>query len=562
MFSSSRGRWPRRRIVLGGVLVAVLAAAVVAALVLITQPGDVSNPGVGFTEEQPGPAPATHEPGPGEHPMDDGFAWPNFRLTRTRTGDLPLRGRLRPPFVEQWKVTGRILLEFPPVSCRRSLYLLKNNAALYRISRLTGRVAWKRKLGYLAAASPSCGGRSVYVVLLERSKGARAGRVVALDVKDGRTRWSRRLPSRAESSPLLAAGRLYFGTEDGTVYALRAKDGSKVWTYHAGGAVKAALAYNKGMLFFGDYSGTVTALRAKDGSRAWDTGTNGRVFNQSGQFYSTPAVAFGRVYSGNLDHRVYSFEAKDGSLAWSHSTGGYVYSAPAVADVPGTRPSVYIGSYDHNFYALDAQTGAVRWTYHASGPISGAATVIGRIVYFGTLQTHNTIGLDVRSGRRVFAFSHGAYNPAISDGQRLYITGFSSEFGLEPRHKPKRHRAHRRGRPIRLRSHTVAVRRARVRISVRCPADARRGCRGRLKLRLENRSGRRGFLGRARFAVDRGRAAGVPVQISRFGINRLRHSSRHHRVAVLYVIAADHVGTVRSTRGRVTLTIAKAGGRR
>ena len=45
-------------------------------------------------------------------------------------------------------------------------------------------------------------------------------------------------------------------------------------------------------------------------------------------FYSTPAVAFGRVYSGNNDHRVYSFQADDGTLAWSHSTGGYVYSGP------------------------------------------------------------------------------------------------------------------------------------------------------------------------------------------------------------------------------------------
>jgi hypothetical protein len=160
----------------------------------------------------------------------------------------------------------------------------------------------------------------------------------------------------------------------------------------------------------------------------------------------------------------------------------------------------------------------------------------------------------------VFAFSHGAYNPAISDGQRLYITGFSSEFGLEPRHKPKRHRAHRRGRPIRLRSHTVAVRRARVRISVRCPADARRGCRGRLKLRTG--PGHRGFLGRARFAVARGRAAGVPVHVSRTGINRLRHSSRHHLVAVVHVIATDRAGTVRSTLGRVTLTLVKAKRRR
>src|SRR3712207_8730693 len=38
---------------------------------------------------------------------------------------------------------------------RSSLYLLKNNGALYAVHRKTGRVQWKRKLGSLAAASPA-----------------------------------------------------------------------------------------------------------------------------------------------------------------------------------------------------------------------------------------------------------------------------------------------------------------------------------------------------------------------------------------------------------------------
>ena len=174
MFSSSRRRGRRRRILLGGVLLAVvLAAGVVAAVVLESEPGDVSNTDVGFERgDDPSTVPQPGEPKRGDHPMDDGFSWPNYHLTKARTGYLPLRRSLRPPFVEQWSVTGRILLEFPVVSCRRSVYLLKNNAALYKISRLSGRVIWKRKLGYLAAASPSCSANSVYNVLLERTKGA------------------------------------------------------------------------------------------------------------------------------------------------------------------------------------------------------------------------------------------------------------------------------------------------------------------------------------------------------------------------------------------------------
>jgi outer membrane protein assembly factor BamB len=143
------------------------------------------------------------------------------------------------------------------------------------------------------------------------------------------------------------------------------------------------------------------------------------------------------VYVGNLDSKVYSFDASSGKLAWSHSTGGYVYAAPAVAAVPGVTPTVFVGSYDHHFYALNARTGAARWTFSASGPISGAGSVIGRIVYFSTLDSLHTYGLDVQSGKVRFSVARGAYNPAISDGRWLFITGHSGETAYEPLHQPK-----------------------------------------------------------------------------------------------------------------------------
>jgi outer membrane protein assembly factor BamB len=246
-------------------------------------------------------------------------------------------------------------------------------------------------------------------------------------------------------------GVVYFGSEDGTVYAYRASNGAKVWTYHAGGAVKAGLAYNKGNLYFGDYSGAVTALRASNGSRVWSTGTSGASFNRSGQFYSTPAVAYGRVYLGNTDSFIYSFVARTGQLAWRHSTGAYVYAAPAVGTVPRLGPAVFIGSYDGNFYAIDARSGGTRWTYHVGGRISGAPTLIGDIVYFSSLGNHDTSGLNVRNGKRVWHFQHGAFNPMVADGKRFYLTTNSNVLGLARRGpkaaKPKAPAAKARSRP-------------------------------------------------------------------------------------------------------------------
>ncbi|MEA2277479.1 MAG: hypothetical protein QOC78_2439 [Solirubrobacteraceae bacterium] len=422
---------PRGRLgwlALGGVVFALMAGTA-AAIVLVSQPGDVSNPGVQFSDTQAAPAPAPVRQG--KHPMDDGFVWADYGYTKQRTRFLPLQTPLRPPFVQRWAVTGSVLMEFPPVICGRSLYLEKNNGALYQVSRMTGKVNWKVKLGALAASSPACAGGSVYAVVLSRGNGIDAGRVMALDARDGRTRWSRKLPSRAESSPLVADGRVYFGTEDGTVYALRASDGAVRWRYRAGGAVKGGLALDNGRLFFGDYGGNVHAIRQGNGTQIWQSSSAGSAFGlRAGSFYSTPAVAYGRVYLGSLDGFVYSFSAADGRLAWRHKTGGYVYSSPAVGTVPGVGPSVYIGSYDGNFYAFDARSGRVRWTHNAGGKISGAPTVVGDLVFYSNLSRRSSAALGAATGRPVWSIGRGAFNPVVSDGKRLYFLGYSSLFML------------------------------------------------------------------------------------------------------------------------------------
>jgi len=424
-----------------GAAVILLLAGVAAAVVLRSGTGDVSNPDVAFEETTESvavaPDPVEPEPEPEEgqaqrHPSDDGFRWPVYGYSKSRTHYLPVRRTLRPPFREAWSETGRVLLEFTPVLCGRRLFLLKNNGALYAISRLNGKVAWKRKMGSLAASSPACDGDTVYVTLLQRFRGSKGGRVAAVDAVDGRTRWSRKLPSRTESSPLLDSGRVYFGSEDGTVYSLRASDGAVRWRAKASGAVKGALALADGKLFFGDYGGRVHAIRQADGSRIWSAGTGSVLGLRAGNFYSSPAVAYGRVYIGSTSGAVYSFSTRNGQLAWRHATDGYVYASPAVGPGPNGRPTVFIGSYDGRFYALDARSGRTRWTRHLGSKISGAATIIGDLVFVSDLNAKDSWALGTGTGQTVWKTLRGGFNPAISDGRRIYFNGYSSLFALDP----------------------------------------------------------------------------------------------------------------------------------
>lgn len=482
-------------------MVLVLGAAAALAL-LGGGSGDEFNPDVTFvdTNEDARSATAPRARADG-HPADDGFEWPVYGYSKARTHHLPLRSAPRPPYRQAWAERGSVLLEFSPVLCGRRLYQLKNNGALYAVSRTTGRVSWKRKLGTLAAASPACYRGAVYSVLLQRSRSENGGRVVAVSARSGRTRWSRKLPSRAESSPLVDRGRLFLGTEDGTVYSLRASDGSVRWKARAAGAVKGALALDAGKLYFGDYGGKVHAIRRSNGSKVWESSPGGGPLGiGDGNFYSSAAVDYGRVYIGSTNGDVYSFSSADGKLAWRHRTGGYVYASPAVGQVRGGKPTVYIGSYDGRFYALDARTGRPRWIRALGKKISGAAAIIGDLVFVSDLDKRTTWALGARTGKTVWKTARGGFNPAISDGRRIYFSGYSSLFALDPKGRPFAGRAGRRSPAQRRAAQRRAERDRRAAARVRAERRARARRTRQLKFRFArhgHRHSRRAGYGRA-----------------------------------------------------------------
>jgi outer membrane protein assembly factor BamB len=361
----------------------------------------------------------------------DHFAWPLYGYTKNHTRFFPASTHMRPPFKTVWTHGGSALLEFPPVMIGNRIFQLGDDGVLHAINKYTGKDMWNRKLGALSASSPAVGGSTVYVTILSRSSGMQAGRVVALNTVNGHIRWSRDLPSRAESSPLLDDGKIFFGSQNGTVYALAARTGKVIWTYHASGAVKASPSLSSGVLYFGDYSGELQAVRERDGHRVWASGSGGALLG-SGTFYSTPAVVYGRVFLGNTDGRVYAYDASSGKLDWAVQTGAYVYASPAVTNAPGLGPTIYEGSYDGTFYALNARSGRVEWRYDAGGKISGSATIIGNIVYFADLGTHRTIGLGISTGRVVFTKDTGTFDPVVSDDHYLYLSGITGLYALAP----------------------------------------------------------------------------------------------------------------------------------
>jgi outer membrane protein assembly factor BamB len=409
---------PRRRAITLGATALAIAGVALAGYLIFKRPGDVSNPDVAFKREKQRKEKA------------ETVDWPLFGYDAARTKYLPTDD-VGPPFRKLWSWDSGQLIEFSPIVVDDRIYGMNNDALFFALDADTGKILWRKQPAQLNASSPAYDKGRLYGVSLE------PGQAFALRAKDGKLIWRHPLPGRAESSPIVHKGKVIFGCECAEVIALDAQTGKEKWSTPVQAEVKAAPAIHKGVAYVGDYAGQMYAIDVQNGGIEWQASDQGSSFGRGGRFYSTPAVAFGRVYVGNVDGRVYSFEASSGELAWSQSTGDWVYGGVSAADPKGGPPAVYAGSFDGNAYAFNAESGDVIWSTDVGGIISGSGSIVGNVFYVANLGAGKTVGLDVVSGEEVFEFDRGEYNPAISDGRRLYITGYSSINALDPVRRKK-----------------------------------------------------------------------------------------------------------------------------
>ena len=256
-------------------------------------------------------------------------------------------------------------------------------------------LAWRAETGGDVDSSPAIAGGVVYV-------GSNDGRLYAFDLATGATRWSRDLGAPVNASPAVDGGRVFVQTRAGVLYGLSAADGSVRWRVPTGRIIPLPWGHESGDYFtsspviangtviFGAGDGGVYALDPATGARRWRATTGGRI-------RGTPAVADGLVYVGSYDGRVYAFDAATGARRWVYETEGTtlnsadwgfdrrsIQASPVVAG--GT---VYVGARDGFIYALDAATGDRRWRYdHKISWIITSPAAAGGVIYAGSSDAH------------------------------------------------------------------------------------------------------------------------------------------------------------------------------
>jgi len=224
---------------------------------------------------------------------------------------------------------------------------------------------------------------------IERSGGADS----VSTVPQGTIKWVFPTDGAIHSSPAVANGTVYFGSQDSKLYALDAKTGDKLWEFETGSWVESSPAIADGVVYFGSNDGNMYAVDAETGETIW-------VFETAYPIISSPAVAGDMIYFGADDYYIYALDASDGTEIWKFYTGSHVTSSPAVLN-----GIVYIGTNGNYLYTLHAIDGRriLRFKSHYPG-FSSPALSNDTIYFSGSSGRVYAVDADARSWPREHEF--------------------------------------------------------------------------------------------------------------------------------------------------------------
>ena len=234
------------------------------------------------------------------------------------------------------------------------------------------------------------------------------GKLHAVDVENGSERWAVDIGGLgARSSPTVADGTVYVGSQDENLYAFDAVSGTREWApFNTDGEVNSSPTVVAGTVFVGSDDGTVYAVDAETGDQEWQFTESEAPIN------SSPSVVHDTVYVGG-DGGLYALDSATGEQRWLFETESSVETSPTVL-----ADSVYFG-HEESVYAINALTGKQQWTFTAAeSTVETAPTVVDSVVYVGT-DEGNVFAIDAEDGTQRWSYdteSSSVNAPTVDDG--------------------------------------------------------------------------------------------------------------------------------------------------
>ena len=255
-----------------------------------------------------------------------------------------------------WQVNvGKGAPGLSPAIAPNAVYAAASDGTIVRVNPATGQTVWRVSAGMKLSAGVGADATTLVV-------GTTKGDVLAFD-SNGKPLWQTNVSNEVLRPPKVSDGRVIVWSGDGRVFALTVADGKTKWVYQrnnpplmvrnmAGGGV------SRGGLFIGTAGGKLLALDLATGTVAWEgnvaTPKGATELERIADVTSLPVIDEQQACAVAFQGRIACFELLRGTLNWSRDVS-------SLEGMVVDRSRLYVTDDRGAVQAMDKTTGGSTW---------------------------------------------------------------------------------------------------------------------------------------------------------------------------------------------------------
>ncbi len=269
-------------------------------------------------------------------------------------------------------------------------------------------------------------------------------KIWCVDSATGTLAWHFQTQGQTESSPAVAAGKVYFGAGNDGLYCVDANVGKELWRFPGPNHHGRLLRFGAGPAIVGDRLYAATGVdRNKVGTDSGETAlfcldahSGNLIWKVALKLpaWGAPVVFKGQIFLGigngdmleDAQHdqplgTLLCFDAGSGREIWHYSLANGVLDRPAVDDT-----SVTVGCRDGKVYSLDRRKGTKRWETSLDSPIVAAPALAqwcGKTDSVVAVATGGKVCcLDPNTGAIQWTYNLTHQNPYLSAAPKIVVS--------------------------------------------------------------------------------------------------------------------------------------------
>ncbi len=250
---------------------------------------------------------------------------------------------------------------------------------------------------------PAISGDTIYAAAAD-------GEVVALDRREGDTRWEQDLEIPLSGGVGVYGDSLFLGSSDGDVIRLDAGSGEVLWKTRLNGEILAAPAADGRVVVVHTLDGKLQGLKFDTGDVIWTYDSNMPVLTVRGS--CPPLLQEGVIYAGFASGRVVAFDAPAGGMLWEVRVAlpQGRSEIERMVDIDGTMElsdgQLFVASYQGRIMAIEADSGRKLWQQNVSS-FSGVSLGFNNVYVAdedGTVFAYHRTGQGLRWQQGALAY--------------------------------------------------------------------------------------------------------------------------------------------------------------